>query len=51
MVNGSSSSILKNLTTVQELSKTPENTLEQNVFQESKTKPFSIANSRKVLSV
>jgi len=44
------SSILNNCTTVQELSRTPENTQgQQNVFQGSRTQQVLVANSRKVL--
>jgi len=41
---------MNNFTTLQELSRTLENTQEQqNVFQESRTEPVFMANARKVL--
>jgi len=50
MFNVISSSIMNHFTIVQELSSTPPNIQgEQNVFQGTRTKPFLIANSRKVL--
>jgi len=50
LFNVINSSIMNNFTSIQELSRTPENSQgQQNVFQESLTWPVLIANSRKVL--
>ena len=50
MVNVINSSILDNFTTVQELSRTPENIQgQQSTFQGKRTLPVLIANLRRVL--